>query len=132
MKLGTETGSLINHLQSRATIGQPEPIVGMGATELLWTDRHACTIFRVWEHGKFRYIEVRRDIVKRADNNGMSDCQDWDCKPNVNGSKHFFRQPLADKNAAWLQTYKNEHGRWVKGSHTLVLGRRDEYHDFSF
>ncbi len=44
MKLGTQTGSVINHLHSRAVIGQPEPVVGMGATMLLWSDRRACTI----------------------------------------------------------------------------------------
>lgn len=32
MKLGTQTGSVINHLYSRGVIGQPTPEVGMGAT----------------------------------------------------------------------------------------------------
>jgi primosomal protein N' len=47
MKLGAQTASLTNHLQSRATIGQPEPTVGMGATLLGWTDRYAGTIVEV-------------------------------------------------------------------------------------
>ena len=44
MKLGTQTGSLTNHIYSRAVIGQPNPEIGMGATVLCWTDRHAATI----------------------------------------------------------------------------------------
>ena len=34
MKLGSQTGSVINHLLARGTIGQPEVKVGMGATIL--------------------------------------------------------------------------------------------------
>ena len=34
MKLGSQTGSVINHLYSRAVIGQPKPKVGMGCTLL--------------------------------------------------------------------------------------------------
>lgn len=44
MKLETETASVMNHLMSRATVGHPESVVGMGATILMWTDRRAATI----------------------------------------------------------------------------------------
>ena len=36
MKLGTETGSMTNHIYSRATKGQPDPAVGMGATGTIY------------------------------------------------------------------------------------------------
>lgn len=32
MQLGTQTASLTNHLLARATISQPDPTLGMGAT----------------------------------------------------------------------------------------------------
>ena len=44
MNLGTETGSVMNHLMSRMVRGEPAPRVGMGATLLSWTDRHAATV----------------------------------------------------------------------------------------
>jgi hypothetical protein len=34
MRIGTQTNSLVNHLYSRAVNGQPEPVIGMGATLL--------------------------------------------------------------------------------------------------
>lgn len=37
MKLGTQTGSLINHIMSTAKARTPE--IGEGATILAWTDR---------------------------------------------------------------------------------------------
>lgn len=67
MKLGTETASLINHLHSRAVIGQPEPVIGMGVTFLGWTDRSAGTIFRVFKQpGKagLTIIECRNDTAR--------------------------------------------------------------------
>lgn len=42
MKLGRETGSLINHLLSHSK--EPAPAVGMGATILGWSDRHPATV----------------------------------------------------------------------------------------
>jgi hypothetical protein len=64
MKLGSQTGSVINHLQSRAVIGQPEPKPGMGCTILKWSDRGAATIFRVFQVGKATIIETRDDHAR--------------------------------------------------------------------
>jgi hypothetical protein len=134
MRLGSETSSLINHLHSRATIGQPDPVAGMGATILMWSDRHACTVFRVWERGNFRFIEVRRDHVKRTDALGMSDCQDYSYRPNVSGARSYFRRPIDDPSAGWRLCAENDISRWGKKhrGNGLMLGRRDEHYDFSF
>ena len=59
MNIGSQTGSLINHLYSRMTINEPEPTVGMGVTMLGWTDREAGTIVEV--NMKKRYIAVTED-----------------------------------------------------------------------
>lgn len=130
LKLGSETGSLVNHIHSRAVIGQPEPKVGMGVTFLHWTDRSAGTIFRVFTVGKTTYIETRDDDYKRIDKNGMSEEQDYEFKTRVNGCKRYFR---IGRKGFWESVKQNEAGRWVKsGSRGLRIGDRDHYHDFSF
>lgn len=131
MKLGTETGSLVNHIYSVATKGQPEPTVGMGATILGWTDRNAVTITDVFTAGKRTYITAQQDHAKRIDTNGMSESQDYEYTPNPNGALYNFRQNPT--NGRWEEVYKNpETGRWIKSGRGLRIGDRDEYYDFSF
>ena len=130
LKLGSETGSFVNHIKSRGVIGQPEPVVGMGVTFLHWTDRDAGTIFRVFKIGKTTYIETRDDDHKRIDKNGMSEEQDYKFKTRVNGSRKYFR---IGRKGFWEQVKQNEAGRWVKaGGCGLRIGERSAYHDFSF
>lgn len=130
MNLGTQTNSLTNHLMSRATIGQPDPQVGMGATVLCWTDRHAATIFRVFKVGKSQFVEVRRDIATRVDRNGMSEAQDYTYKTTPNGSADIFRF----NGGRWEHVRFNEDTkRWnATRGNGLRIGDRNEYHDFSF
>jgi predicted GIY-YIG superfamily endonuclease len=131
LKLGTQTGSLTNHLYSRQTIGQPEPAVGMGATILGWTDRHAATIMVIWTERGSRYIGVRQDIATRVDKNGMSESQEYTYQPNPDGHEQIFRQ---EKTGGWQAVSFNaetKRYRKVEGS-GLRIGERDEYYDYSF
>lgn len=132
MKLGSQTNSLTNHILSRAVIGQPEPVVGMGATLLAWTDRHAGTIFHVEKSksGLF-FIGVREDKAIRTDKNGMSECQTYDYVPCGGGHVYYFRQT---KSGTWEEVRLNDAtGRYVKtGGYGLRIGERSEYRDFSF
>lgn len=127
MKLGTQTASLTNHLLARSVIGQPEPVVGMGATMLCWTDRHACTIVDVTGDR----IKVQEDKATRTDNNGMSESQTYTYESDPKGAVHTFRKA---KNGMWQQVRLNERsGRYVKTEgQGLRIGERDEYRDFSF
>ena len=75
-------GFVLGVVLLRQVIGQPEPVVGMGATILLWTDRHAATITEVFVLGKYTYVKVRQDTSKRIDKNGMSEDQDYEFTPN--------------------------------------------------
>lgn len=130
MRLGSETASLVNHLQSRGVIGQPAPVVGMGVTFLHWTDRSPGTIFRVFTVGKTQYIECRADDYKRTDKNGMSEEQEYRFTTKVNGGRSYYR---IGRNGLWEAVKQNEAGRWVKsGGAGLRIGDRDAYHDFSF
>jgi hypothetical protein len=107
-------GSLINTLmaESKATA----PVVGLGVTELCWTDRHAGTITRVAESGKRFWFTM--DTAKRTDTRGMSESQEYTYTSNPDAPEREAR--LTKK--GW---------RIVRGS-PIALGFRREYHDFSF
>ena len=131
MKLGTQTGSLTNHILSRATIGQPVPVVGMGATILCWTDRKPATIVAVDARKSGTIVTVQEDVAKRADENGLSEDQTYTFTANPNARKITFRQA---KGGGWQEvTFNAATKRWnaVEG-HGLRIGERDKYHDFSF
>ena len=131
MKLGTQTGSVINHLHSRAVIGQPKPKLGMGCTILKWTDRDAATIFRVFQVGKAILVETRDDHARVIAGSGHDGSAEYEHKINVNGSTRHFRR--AD-DGTWHSVHKNETtGRWVRsGGIGLRIGSRDTYRDPSF
>jgi hypothetical protein len=114
MKLGSETGSLMNHVMTGSQ--QPTPTVGMPATVCYWTDRHAGTVIKVTA----KTITVQEDTATRVDSNGMSENQDYTYERNPNGRITVFRQ---NKAGAW---------RGANRGPGLVLGHRRSYHDFSF
>lgn len=130
MKLGTQTGSLFNHLMSNTSV--KEIIPGeTGATLLSWTDRRAATVVEVFKKGVYDYIVVQRDIATRVDKNGMSDAQSYEYSRDPNGFKETFR---IGKKGTFEKVYVNaETGRFVKaGVGGLSVGTRNEYYDFSF
>jgi hypothetical protein len=106
-----EHGSLVNQLSGDAAV---TPEVGMGATELGWTDRHAYTIVKVISPIT---IEVQRDTATRVDKNGMSECQKYEFTPNPIGKVVRLR--------------KTKKGWCYKGQR-FAIGYRDEYYDYSF
>lgn len=136
MKLGSQTGSVINHLLARGTIGQPEVKVGMGATILCWTDRHAATIFRVFEWRDLVAVETRDDDAKVVKGSGHDGSAEYEYKTCVRGYRRYF----VLKDGIWRecgvisepdQPMKLKLG--TKGSgHGLRIGSRDAYHDPSF
>jgi hypothetical protein len=128
MNIGTQTNSLVNHLYSRMTIGEPEVFVGMGVTFLSWTDRNPGTVVEV--NTKKNYIVATDDSYSRTDNNGLSESQEYAYTSNPDGHKRYFRK---DKNGQWRSMHHNENGRLVySGVGGLRVGKREKYHDFSF
>lgn len=114
-------GSLNNRLMERAK--PQEPKIGMGATELLYSDRRAVTIVEVsWNK---KTIVVQRDNAERTDNLGMTDCgQAYRYSANPNGARYVY---TLRKNGAYVRA-----GESLKGGTVLLVGERDEYYDFSF
>ena len=128
MKLGTETGSFTNHLYSRATIGQPTPEVGMGATLLMWTDRVACTITKIDAKGM---IEIQEDNAKLI-GEYYTEEQKYEYSPNPDGRIYWFK--FDESKGMWVNYVKNpETGRFNKsGSYGVRIGERRQYHDPHF
>lgn len=124
MRLGTDTASLVNHV----TAGYADAIaeVGMGATGLGWTDRHAWTIVAVGKADQFgrpRWVEATRDTATRTDSNGMSDAQSYSYTSNPDGARTRF---TLRRNGRYVQV-----GDSLSG-YVLKLGARNAYHDYSF
>lgn len=108
-------GSLFNRLMENSKPVTPE--VGMGATLLMYSDRHAATVTKVFSPTT---IVIQEDNASRTDKNGMSESQEYAYTPNTGAEEVFV-------------TLRKD-GRWkVKKSQTVVmLGERDAYHDYSF
>lgn len=119
MRLGTDTNSFTNYMLS-GTKGQPTPEVGMGATVLCWSDRHAYTIVEV----SAKRIGVQRDNASRVDGGRMSESQQYEYTPNLNATVEYF---TLRKNGAWIKE-----GNAMKGGTQIRIGDRREYYDFSF
>lgn len=133
LRLGTQTGSVFNHIDSRSVRGEPEPFVGMGATILHWTDRSAATVVKIEVIRKVTYITTQDDNAVRKDKNGMSESQDYDYTPDLNGHLRVFKKH--PKTGFWKFCVLNsDTGRYVQQTHGsgLKLGVRDEYYDYSF
>lgn len=117
MNLGTDTGSLVNYIHGNTVSKTPE--VGMGATELRWSDREPLTIHKV--EGKKLWASY--DKAERIDDNGMSECQEYEYS-NENTEDY------------WMLFTLRKDGRWHKGTTlqgtALRIGQREKYYDFSF
>lgn len=134
LKLGTETGSLVNHLYSQGT--SPKPVVGMGVTLLSWSDRSPGTIRAVRELTSKTYkyeIEVTEDDAVRIDGNGMSEAQEYEYSVVEDGYRQLFRQERST--GKWyegrIQSTTKKFKR-TSGANCILLGRREKYHDFTF
>lgn len=111
MRLGRDTGSLVNHVMGAASPALPA--VGDGATLLGWTDRSAGTVIKVTRCT----VTVREDHAVRTDDRGACERQDYTFSPNPDGRIYVFRLTKLGWRA---------HGKCVR------FGVRHAYHDYSF
>ncbi len=109
-------GSFFNALGDQTRSRTPE--VGMGVTELMYSDRHPYTVTQVINTNR---IMVKPDVATRIDNNGFSGSQEYEYKTNDNSPE--------------IELFLNKFGRWkmrgdAQGS-TYLIGKREEYYDFT-
>jgi hypothetical protein len=96
------------------------PKLETGVTELCYSDRHAYTIIEIRDP---KHITVQRDKATRIDKNGMSESQQYEFTPDPQGRCVDLS---LRKNGNWLQVGMR------KGSNVFMIGRREEYYDYSF
>lgn len=112
--MSQEYGSLVNLISGGAKPSTPE--VGMGVTEICWSDRRAGTITWVSKSGKS--FKWQQDRAIRMDESGMSDSQQYRYEPDVFASVKTARM------------HKN--GKYYTDGRVIQVGARSEYYDFSF
>lgn len=134
LKLGSQVGSVINHLQSRGVIGEPVPVVGMGASVLLWSDRHAASIIGVEALNSKVYqclVSVQEDNAMVVQGSQMDGSAKYVFSPNPNGPVRYFAKVRAS--GFWVPVIFAESGRLKKVQGPgLRIGERDHYYDPSF
>ena len=135
MNIGTQTNSLINNIYSRMTVGAPAPTVGMAATTLSWTDRHAATVTKVtelkskvWAY-EIHIIEDKPTVVSGSVHDGSAV---YTFEPNPFGYADMYR--MDSKTGKWVRGYINqETGRFKqRRSGGLIIGMRDHHYDPHF
>lgn len=94
-----------------------KPEIGMGVTQICWSDRHPYTIVEIVSP---KEIVVQSDRSSRIDDRGMSDMQDYEYTPNPNAPRITL-----------YNRYKDGHWRERAGGTIYMLGRREEYYDYS-
>lgn len=114
-------GSLINMLYSNAE-QTTKPEVGMGVTEIMYTDREPYEVIEVKDD---RHITVRKYDYQRKDSNGMSEMQEYDYVSNPNNpTVNLF----LTKKGKWRERI----GKRELGCNVFLLGKAEKYYDYSF
>jgi hypothetical protein len=135
MRLGSGTGSLVNHIYSRSTPVEPE--VGMGATRLSWTDRHPATVTEVFKKGKYKYFTIREDLweieegfVRREYIGGEGVPYRFFPSKEGEGRETTYRIKESGYECVFLNP---DTGRFLNmNTGGVIVGRREKYHDPHF
>ncbi len=126
LNLGTQTGSLVNHIASRCI--HPDIQVGMGATLLSWTDRHPATVTEHYTKGVYEYVVVQSDDYQCV--MYKDELQSYTYHRNCEAETSTFRRK---PNTGWQGVYKSRTtGRWNKCCGGLSIGEREKYYDPCF
>ncbi|MBW6491001.1 MAG: hypothetical protein K0B15_07370 [Lentimicrobium sp.] len=98
-----ETGSFFNLIMGN---NNSIPVVGKGATVLLWTDREAYEVTEVDEAKKT--CTIQRYAPERTDSHGMSDCQGYKYEKLTDEVKHLVYRQKAWRQIIHSVTYTKE------------------------
>lgn len=112
-------GSITNRMNEGKQVG--ELVVGMGATEMLYSDREPFTVQKIISASR---VIVTADRWKRTDSNGQSDCQvyEYESTPLAIGERELrCCHPMCSYIKAGIMTCErlvdpNENGKpWCDG-----------------
>lgn len=126
-------GSILNRLQENST--GDTPVVGMGVTELCYTDRHPYEVIEVKDA---THIVVREMDYRRTDDCGMSEHQEYEYTSKPDGKiYHLVLRNGRWRNYEWKDSYDDECNRTREltrrlGSNGWYIGKAERYYDFSF
>lgn len=109
-------GNLINRLLEQRP--SPAPEIGMGVTELCWSDRHAWTILEVWSPSR---VTIQRDKAICVGKRGLGVTQQYRFERDAAGGTKVLTKR---RDGVW-----REMGVGKGNSNTFVLGERSEYED---
>jgi len=102
------------------------PVVGEGATILMYTDRNAYTVREF--NPKTKTVVIQKCNPKRIDNLGMSDSQ---CYDYTEHDDYFETVKYRYNN--WYRMYKCPYTEKMQYHKVrIIFGVREEYYDFSF
>lgn len=126
-------GSVTNRIAENMKM--PKPELGMGVTELCYTDRHPFEVIEILSEKK---IKIREMKAERIDKNGMSDCQEYKYVQKPDGEV----KTLVLRNGKWRDLVKelenDENNKLVEvetrmlGGNGWLIGKAEYYYDFSF
>lgn len=108
-------GSLNNRMME--DVQSPAPVVGSGATVLMYSDRHAATVVEVLSPAR---VVIQEDTATRTDKNGQSESQEYAYTPNPNAPRQI------------VSLRKDKRWKIAKSNTVVRFGERDAYHDYSF
>jgi len=134
-------GSILNRIdEHRCYKKENQPVVGMGATEYMWSDRRpytVCVVHNNWNKKGYEIIGVQEDDAKRIDKNGMSEDQQYEFTPNIENFVYYLKSEKIQTQNGIRKIYQPVHwnpktNRWNKGGKDVTLGKRSYYYDYSF
>ena len=100
----------------------PKPEVGMGVTEIWYSDREPYEITEVIDE---RHIMVRRMDYRRTDEGGFSEMQEYEYISNESYPSVML---FLTKKGQWRERI----GKNGLGGNCFVIGKAERYYDFSF
>jgi len=116
-------GSLHNRMLEHA--GHPAPVVGMGCTVSMYSDRYAATIVEVIRKGIAPCgVVIQRDMATRTDCNGLSESQEYSYEMKPQAQKETYSRR---KNGTYVKV-----GEGVSEGTKLIIGQRLHYIDPCF
>jgi hypothetical protein len=142
--------SPMNNIRARSVLDEPTPVVGMGATLLVGSDRYGCTIHRIFTYQKGKIVlELTHDKTKLVSGSRMSEDQEYEYIPDPDRKEKFLF--MKNEQGIWEQVQYRvfEYGydevteertiikqssrlSKVEGSRSLQIGVRNQYLDPCF